>query len=48
MFTEKQVENSQCFNKSFSLKHNEHIRAVKLYFKERRKKNNNPLRLQLL
>lgn len=46
MFTGKLIENLQCFSKIFSLKYNEHIRSVKLYFKERKKKN--PLRLQLL
>lgn len=37
MFTGKQIENLQCFNKIFSLKYNEHIRTVKLYFKEKKK-----------
>lgn len=39
MFTRKQIENLQCFNKIFSLKYNEHMRSVKLYFKERKKQS---------
>lgn len=39
MFTGKLIENLQCFSKIFSLKYNEHIRSVKLYFKERKKKS---------